>query len=186
MTILFELFFDLFFLTGPFTSQEQLDGRESWGFYEFHSFSKIYPLSSKMVLERDSCPSFVQAWACLSLNWLVERSRAYRSFRLKFLSVRPSVRPSWTKIKPSDIWRKSHQEVRREPENLLTNASRGWSEPKATWTHGLDGRLHSSSYVQYWWKSKRKQICRKSRKSEQTDEQHWHWKELLHSNYKHL
>ena len=78
-------------------------------------------------LRRDhgNCPSFVQAWVCLS--WLVERSRAYRSFRLKFLSVRPS----WTKIKPSEIWRKCNQR-RREPANLYQCRKDDWTTSKAT------------------------------------------------------
>ena len=65
---------------------------------------------------------------------LVERSRAYPSFRLKFLSVRPS----WTEIKPSEIWRKVNQR-RREPANLY-QCQRSEQPVKQLWRHGQQQR----------------------------------------------
>ncbi len=118
-----------------------------------------------------------KAWACL--NGLVERSRAYRSFRLKFLSVRRGQKSNPQKFGAEPPTR------RREPANLPMPAD-GVNQKQSERTTGW--KASQQQLVQYWWKSKRKQICRnrKSRKSEQTYEQHWKWKELLHSNYKHL
>ena len=69
-------------------------------------------------------PSFVQAWACLKLV-----SRAKQS--LPVISLEIPVRPSWTKIKPSEIWRKCNQR-RREPANLYQCRKDDWTTSKAT------------------------------------------------------
>ena len=75
-------------------------------------------------------------------------------FRSKFLSVRRG-----QKSNPRKFGAKCNQR-RREPANLYQCQ---WSEQpvKQLWRHGQQQR----SAI---WKSKRKQICRKSQKSEQT------------------
>ena len=121
---------------------------------------------------------------------LVERSRAYRSFRLKFLSVRPS----WTKIKPSEIWRKCNQR-RREPANLYLPMPKRWTTCKATpkidrtW---METEVFTAAAKRNNREKARGSKYRKSRKSEQTALEtvtllklekrritqvvHWNWK----------
>ena len=135
-------------------------------------------------------PSFVQAWACLKL--LVSRAKQ----SLPVISLEIPVRPSWTKIKPSEIWRKCNQR-RREPANLISTNAEKMIEQQAkqpledrTWmeTEVFTAAAKRNNREKARWKSK----YRKSRKSEQTALEtvtllelekrritqvvHWNWK----------
>ena len=100
-------------------------------------------------------PSFVQSF---SLFKLVSRAKQSLPVISLEIPVRPSVRRG-QKSNPRKFGAIATKEGANPQTYQCMPAEDEWTE--STWTHGLDGRLqHSSSYVQYWRKSKRKQICR--------------------------
>ena len=110
------------------------------------------------------CPSFVQS---LSLfKWV---SRAKQS--LPVISLEIPVRPSV--VDKNQTLRNLAQSHLQEGANPQTYQCQQMEWTKSNLNARLDGT--SQQQCANWWKSKRKQICRnrKSRKSEQTDEQHW-------------
>ena len=96
----------------------------SWKKVGIHSVVLLFFAILFFSCRQISNPSFVQAWACLKLV-----SRAKQS--LPVISLEIPVRPSWTKIKPSEIWRKCNHR-RREPANLYQCRKDDWTTSKAT------------------------------------------------------